>query len=165
MSVHWFSRDLLSPSGWGRLFLRDKTECLHSGPRMEADPAFETCSLAFRTLEEKRSLTSQWWRSLEEGQWWRSFWNDVCGVRFEVSTAVTMKNGAFWDVTPRGSCKNRRFGGIQRLHRHSCYLDDGGAKRRFLQEPHGLTSEKTPFFDVCGIRMGPKVLFVKEKCW
>jgi hypothetical protein len=33
-------------------------------------------------------------------------------VRFEVFTAVTMKNGVFWDVTPCGSCKNRRFGGI-----------------------------------------------------
>jgi hypothetical protein len=32
-------------------------------------------------------------------------------VRFGVFTAVTMKNGVFWDVTPRGSCKNRSFGG------------------------------------------------------
>jgi hypothetical protein len=32
-------------------------------------------------------------------------------VRFEVFTAVTMKNGVFWDVIPCGSCKNRRFGG------------------------------------------------------
>jgi hypothetical protein len=32
-------------------------------------------------------------------------------VRFEVFTAVNMKNGVFWDVTPCGSCKNRRFGG------------------------------------------------------
>jgi hypothetical protein len=32
-------------------------------------------------------------------------------VRFEVFTAVTMKNAVFWDVTPCGSCKNRRFGG------------------------------------------------------
>jgi hypothetical protein len=31
-------------------------------------------------------------------------------VRFEVFTAVTLKNGVFWDVTPCGSCKNRRFG-------------------------------------------------------
>jgi hypothetical protein len=23
----------------------------------------------------------------------------------------TLKNGVFWDVTPCGSCKNRRFGG------------------------------------------------------
>jgi hypothetical protein len=35
-------------------------------------------------------------------------------VRFEVFLAVTMKNGVFWDVTPCGSCKNRRFGGTQR---------------------------------------------------
>jgi hypothetical protein len=32
-------------------------------------------------------------------------------VRFEVFMAVTMKNGVFWDVTPCGSCKDRRFGG------------------------------------------------------
>jgi hypothetical protein len=32
-------------------------------------------------------------------------------VRLEVFTAVTMKNGFFWDVTPCGACKNRRFGG------------------------------------------------------
>jgi hypothetical protein len=36
-------------------------------------------------------------------------------VRFEVFTVVTMKNGVFWDVTPCGSCKNRRFGGTYRL--------------------------------------------------
>jgi hypothetical protein len=33
------------------------------------------------------------------------------GVRFEVFTTVTMKNAVFLDVTPCGSCKNRRFGG------------------------------------------------------
>jgi hypothetical protein len=32
-------------------------------------------------------------------------------IRFEVFTVVTMKNGVFLDVTPCGSCKNRRFGG------------------------------------------------------
>jgi hypothetical protein len=26
--------------------------------------------------------------------------------RFEVFTAVTIKNAVFWDVTPRGTCKN-----------------------------------------------------------
>jgi hypothetical protein len=31
----------------------------------------------------------------------------VIYVRFEVFTAVTMKNGVFCDVTPCGSCKNR----------------------------------------------------------
>jgi hypothetical protein len=32
-------------------------------------------------------------------------------VRFEVFTAVNMKNGVFWDVTPCGLCENQRFGG------------------------------------------------------
>jgi hypothetical protein len=32
-------------------------------------------------------------------------------VRFEVFTAGTVKNDVFLDVTPCGSCKNRRFGG------------------------------------------------------
>jgi hypothetical protein len=41
-----------------------------------------------------------------------------CCVRFEVFTAVTTKNAVFWDVTPGGSCKNRRFGGTYRLHHH-----------------------------------------------
>jgi hypothetical protein len=49
-------------------------------------------------------------------------------VRFEVFTAMTMKNGVFWDVTPCGSCKNRRFGGTnirissQRTSVASCSL-------------------------------------------
>jgi hypothetical protein len=38
-------------------------------------------------------------------------------VRFDVFTAVTMKNGVCWVVTPCGSCKNRRFGlGISSQH-------------------------------------------------
>jgi hypothetical protein len=32
-------------------------------------------------------------------------------VRFEVFPKATVKNGVFWDFTPRGPCKNRRFGG------------------------------------------------------
>jgi hypothetical protein len=36
-------------------------------------------------------------------------------VRFEVFTALTMKNGVFWDVMQYGSCKNRCFGGTWRL--------------------------------------------------
>jgi hypothetical protein len=33
---------------------------------------------------------------------------------------VNIKNGAFWDVTPCGSFRNRRLGGTQRLrHLHS----------------------------------------------
>jgi hypothetical protein len=41
----------------------------------------------------------------------RCNWEPNNNVRFEVFTAVTVKNGVFWDVTPCGSCKNRHFGG------------------------------------------------------
>jgi hypothetical protein len=34
----------------------------------------------------------------------------IDNVRFEVLTAVTVKNAVLWDVTPCGSGKNRRFG-------------------------------------------------------
>jgi hypothetical protein len=36
-------------------------------------------------------------------------WMQFPFVRFEVFTAVTMKNGVFWDVTLCGSCKNRSY--------------------------------------------------------
>jgi hypothetical protein len=35
--------------------------------------------------------------------------------KFELFTAGTMKNVVSWDVRLCGSCKNRRFGGTQRL--------------------------------------------------
>jgi hypothetical protein len=35
----------------------------------------------------------------------------IYDIRFEVFTAVTVKNAVFWDVTPCGSCKSRHFGG------------------------------------------------------
>jgi hypothetical protein len=37
-------------------------------------------------------------------------------VRFEVFTAVTMKNAVFWDVAPYRYCINRRLGRKYRLH-------------------------------------------------
>jgi hypothetical protein len=40
----------------------------------------------------------------------------INSVRFEVFTAVAMKNAVFWDVTPCGPCKNRRFAGTYLLH-------------------------------------------------
>jgi hypothetical protein len=39
-------------------------------------------------------------------------------IRSEVFTAVTMKNAAFWHVTPCGSCNNRRFGGPYHIYHH-----------------------------------------------
>jgi hypothetical protein len=37
-------------------------------------------------------------------------------VRFEVYTAVTIRNAIFWDVTLCGCCKNRHFGGSYHFH-------------------------------------------------
>jgi hypothetical protein len=36
--------------------------------------------------------------------------------KFEVFTAVTMKNAVLWDVAQCSSSVNRRFGGTYRLH-------------------------------------------------
>jgi hypothetical protein len=56
------------------------------------------------------------WIGLAQDRYrWRDLVNSIMNVRFEVFTAVTMKNGVFLDVTPSGSCKNRRFGGTWRL--------------------------------------------------
>jgi hypothetical protein len=51
---------------------------------------------------------------------------------------TTLKNGVFWVVTPCGSCKNRRFG--------------VPPNRRFVQVPHGVTIQKTPFFIVTAVK-------------
>jgi hypothetical protein len=42
--------------------------------------------------------------------------NNYANVRFDAFTAMAVMNAVFWDVTPCGSCKERRFGGTYRLH-------------------------------------------------
>jgi hypothetical protein len=42
--------------------------------------------------------------------------NTQDSVRFEVYTAVTVKNTVLWDVAPCRSCVNRRFVGTYRFH-------------------------------------------------
>jgi hypothetical protein len=46
-------------------------------------------------------------------------------VRFEVFTAVTMKNAVFWDVAPCRFCVNRRFRGKYRLHLQGRKIREG----------------------------------------
>jgi hypothetical protein len=79
-------------------------------------------------------------------------------VRFEVFTAVTIKNDVFWDVTPL-RCEEIS------LHRASVVVTASvvpsssilvtlmkeslsSSERSVFQEPHGVTSQKTPFFVV-----------------
>jgi hypothetical protein len=55
-------------------------------------------------------------------------------VRFEVFTAVTMKNAVFWDMTPCRSCVNRRFGGTYHLHLQGRKIRERGTSvSRWLQ--------------------------------
>jgi hypothetical protein len=56
-------------------------------------------------------------------------------VRFEVFTAVTIKNAVFWDVAPCRSCKlNRCFGGTYRLHLQGRKIHEQGTSvSRWLQ--------------------------------
>jgi hypothetical protein len=44
---------------------------------------------------------------------------------------MTMKNGVFWDVLTRATRRN---------------IPEG-----FFQEPHGVTSQKTPFFNLVAV--------------
>jgi hypothetical protein len=69
-------------------------------------------------------------------------------VRFEVFTTVTMKNGVLWDVTPCGSCKNRRFGGTYRLLHQDDKIGELGttlaatSNRRTLRRKYGISSQR-----------------------
>jgi hypothetical protein len=67
-----------------------------------------------------------------------------------------MKNAVFWDVTPYGSCKNRRFGASV-VPSSSILVTLMTEELRspemwFLQEPHGVTSQKTAFFIVTAVK-------------
>jgi hypothetical protein len=59
---------------------------------------------------------------------------NFASVRFEVFTAVTMKNAVFWDVAPCVPCENRHFGGTQGFT--FLYVDDV----RTSLEAHAFTS-------------------------
>jgi hypothetical protein len=71
-----------------------------------------------------------------------------------------MKNAVFWDMTPCGSYKNRRFVGTYRLHHQgeenrrarNDVSNNVRPKRRFFQEPYGVTSQKTVFFIVITVK-------------
>jgi hypothetical protein len=72
-------------------------------------------------------------------------------VRFEVFTAVTMKNGVFCDVTLWYFFAACRLLVTASVVPNSPILVTlmmealSSSKRRFLQEPHGVTSQKTTF--------------------
>jgi hypothetical protein len=75
-----------------------------------------------RMRHSKRTADKKFWEELvvffcsrKRGPHRKRRGNQCFCLRFDVITAVTMKNVVFWDVTPCGSCKNRRFGETFRL--------------------------------------------------
>jgi hypothetical protein len=48
--------------------------------------------------------------------WWYNQY--ITCATFEVFIAANMKNAVFWDIAPRGSCKNERLGIKYHLHHH-----------------------------------------------
>jgi hypothetical protein len=64
---------------------------------------------------------------------WLLVWNNADrkllynDLRFEVFTAVTIKNVVFWNVTPCSFCVNRSFGGSYRLHLYGRRIYGRGA--------------------------------------
>jgi hypothetical protein len=95
--------------------------CIHKSSYLQHSPDYTRMKRANRRLIEASlslNLTGEDWplsiRELGVIEATLSLkWTDEEWplVRFEVFTAVTMKNGVFWDVTSCGSCKNRHFGG------------------------------------------------------
>jgi hypothetical protein len=77
----------------------------------------------------------------------------------------SFKNAVFCDIMPCDSCKMRRFGETYHLHhrggktrrmknnvtRNLLLTLLTEVKRRLLQEPHGVTSQKTAFFLVTAV--------------
>jgi hypothetical protein len=51
-------------------------------------------------------------------------------VRFEVFTAMTIKNAVFWDVTPCRSCMNRHLGETYRIHLQGIKIRERGAANK-----------------------------------
>jgi hypothetical protein len=80
--------------------------------------ASDLCNTCDLYTAKPRFIVFVWGPKEQSGIGETDIWGGIYNigfVRFEVFTAVTMKNCAFWVVTPCGSCKNRRFGGTWRL--------------------------------------------------
>jgi hypothetical protein len=81
----------------------------------------------------------------------------ICISFLKLTTVHELKNTVFWDVTPCGSCENRS---VRRLLVTANIVPSSpilitlmmealiSSETSFLQEPHGVTFQKTPFFIV-----------------
>jgi hypothetical protein len=81
-----------------------------------------------------------------------------------------MKNAVLWDEAQCGSCKNRSFGETCRLHLQGRrkYTSEENLqtvinRHRFLQDPHGATSQKRAFFIVTAVKTSNPINYGKFK--
>jgi hypothetical protein len=76
-------------------------------------------------------------------------WTPKCYVRFEVFTAMTMKNTVFWDVASCRSCLNRRFGGTYQLKMEAIHSSETSVHTRSTQRhipEDGILHRNANFF-------------------
>jgi hypothetical protein len=114
--------------------------------------------------------TSAYCSVLEPSRYWRCNSKTTPKLSSEMEKAYAV-NAVFCDVTPCGSCKNRRLKGASRLQHivfhllvtanvvpNSLILSKLRWRRYFpltrlfLHEPHGVTSKKTAFFIVTAVK-------------
>jgi hypothetical protein len=69
--------------------------------------------------------------------------NSKQNVRFEVFTAVTMKNAVFWDVAPCSFCVNRSFGGTHRLRLQGRKIREPGTSEQVAASGSSLANFST----------------------
>jgi hypothetical protein len=104
---------------------------------------------------------------MSRGQHNRSPWAliSVFWTGDKVETFLKLRNAVFWDVTPCGSLRtdvleersssNIRVIGIGDLGTTLAITSNGRTLRRirrFVQEPHSVTSQKTAFFIVTAVK-------------
>jgi hypothetical protein len=92
--------------------------CWHDSSSSGHGPMVRSCAIVGTFLTG--SETTEGLRSKESARRRRK---QCVHIRSEVFTAVTMKNGVFWNVTPCRSCKNRCVGGTK------CLLHQGDKNR------------------------------------
>jgi hypothetical protein len=94
-----------------------------------------------------------------------SYWRNTNYVRFEVFSAVSIYNSNLWHVAPHIARVNRCFGGPYRLHLLGINLRlYVPPKRRFTQDQHGATSQKTAFFIVTAVKTSNLQLYANPAC-
>jgi hypothetical protein len=103
-------------------------------PHILKEDLLEKSKLAKHAYEEYHWLGWNEARILEieSNSRYRKYKESV--IKFEVFTAVTMKNVVFWNVAPCRYCANRRFGGTYHIHIHGIKSRERGTSvSRWLQ--------------------------------